>query len=75
MAYYLLSLSWHMREGNWTEPNLNRLFDFTIMTFAGESSDILTSKTSIFCDILWTDIDNGVVQNCPETENFSAYFG
>jgi hypothetical protein len=43
------------------------------VTFAGGSSNILTSETDMCCDILQTDISNGVVQNCPKAENFSVY--
>jgi len=74
MAHYLLFMSWHIKMRNLTETNSNGLFDFTIMTFAGGSSGILTSETNIYCDILCTDINNGVVQICPRAENFSAYF-
>jgi len=44
------------------------------MAFAGEWSNILTAETSICCDILRTDLEGEVVQNCPKAENFSAYF-
>jgi hypothetical protein len=74
MARYLLFMAWHIEVRNLTETNSNRIFDFRIIVFADGSSGILTSETSICCDILCTDINDGVVQICPRAENFSAYF-